>query len=119
MEIIIDDLTIGYQQIISFANFQNDKFENASTFKAMATQDGTSYIIIYQWSDPSTKTFNDREEAFYIDGINESNVEKAKGIFFDVFNGLQNAFKENPNQKYDITELVNNVIKNYSESKKR
>ena len=110
MEIKVDDMTIGYQTRISFSYLQDDDFHHVSTFKRMATRDGSSYVIIYQWANPMSKTFNDSEEAFYIDNINENNKEKAIEIFNEVFEGLQNAFMENRNQVYDMTELVNSII---------
>ncbi len=117
MEIEVDDLTVGYQEVIKFINLTNDQNRPAPTFKAMATPDGASYIIIYQWSDAMTKTFNDREEAFYIDNVNEGNMEKAKNMFSDVYNALFEEYEKDPEQEFNMTELVNNIINKYSESK--
>ena len=52
----------------------------------MQTPDGASYVLIYQWIDPLAREFNDKEEAFYIDGINENNATKAKKICKNKYN---------------------------------
>lgn len=118
MERKLDDLTIGYQERIDFSKFVDNNHQHESTFRLMATPDGKSYVIIYQWIDPMKKIYNDKEEAFYIDGINEDNKEKAKNIFLDVHDGLQSAFQEDPNQVFETTPLVEETISKYSNSKK-
>ena len=110
MEIKVDDMTIGYQTKISFSNLRDYNNSHVSTFKKMATQDGSSYVIIYQWVDSMSKTYYDREEAFYIDNINENNREEATRIFNEVFEELQKAFMEDSNQVYDLTNFINSVV---------
>lgn len=119
MEIEVDDLKIGYQEIIRFINLTNNQNIQSNTFRAMATPDGASYVIIYQWSDPMTRTFNDKEEAFYIDNVNENNMEKARSIFVDVYQELNDAYNEDYEQDYNMSELVNNTIKKYNSAKQR
>lgn len=118
MERELDDLILGYQEEVDFGIMQDDAFHHSSTFQAMKTPDDASYVIIYQWADPLSKTFNDKEEAFYIDGVNDGNREKAQAIFEKVYRGLQDAFKEDPNQVFKVEELVNNILDEKKDSKK-
>lgn len=120
MEIEFNGMKIGYAQYINFRDICNDSNEHVPNFKLMATPDGFSYVIIYQWAnadDPFHKVFNDKEEAFYIDGVDFSNKEMATGIFLDVREGLLQAFASDPNQVFMMEPLVTSVLQKYSNSK--
>ena len=119
MEKKIDDLTLGYQEEINFSTLQDDGFHHSSTFKAMSTPDEASYVIVYQWADPDTRTFNDQDEAFYIDGVNDNNREKAVDMFKKVYKGFQEAFEEDPNQVLKVEELVNEALGEKKDQKKK
>lgn len=119
MELNIDDLTVGYQEKIDFSKLRDDAGEHSSTFLKMANRERTSYVIVYQWVDEITKTYNDREEAFYVDNVNEENREKAEKMFREVYDGLEAAFQENPNQNYEMNQLVETTVKNNSQGMHR
>ena len=113
MEIQLDDMTLGFQEEIIFRDLRNEGFMHYPSFKLMATSDGKSYVITYLWmndDNPNHKVFNDREEAFYIDGVTEENKEKATKIFLAVHEGLLKAFEENPYQIFEMEPLVRSVV---------
>ena len=114
MEIELDDLTLGFQEHIDFSQMLNDFNQHISTFQKMQTPDGASYVLIYQWIDPIAKEFNNREEAFYIDGVNVSNGEKALKIFDEVYNELEKEYEKDPDQLYHMTKLISKIANNYS-----
>ena len=116
MEINVEDLTIGYQEKIDFSKLRDDANEHSASFLKMANRSQTSLVIVYQWVDEITKTYDDRSEAFYIDNVNDENREKAIRIFTDVYDGLQLAFEEDPNQNFEMAPLVETTVKNNSQS---
>lgn len=122
MEIQLDDMTLGFSQEILFRDLRNENFIHYPSFKLMATKDGKSYVITYLWmndDNPNHKVFNDREEAFYIDGVNEENKDKATQIFMGVYNGLLKAFAEDSYQVFKMEPLVGSVIEEYTNPKHR
>lgn len=119
MEIQLDDMTLGFQEKIYFRDLRNEGFMHYPSFKLMATSDGKSYVITYLWmrdDDPYHKVFNDREEAFYIDGVTEENKDKATQIFLAVHRGLLQAFSEDPYQIFEMEPLVRSVVETYGKS---
>lgn len=120
MELDFNGMKIGFANYINFRDICDDNNAHVPNFRLMATPDGFSYVIIYQWANhdnPHNKVFNDREEAFYIDGVDFANKEVATGIFLDVHAGLLRAFASNPNQVFMMEPLVSSVINKYSNSK--
>ena len=113
MEIVLDDLVIGYQPIINFKNMRDDYNRHTSTFKLMSSSDNKTYVIVYQWVDNLCMMYNDMEEAFYIDGINSDNYNKARSIVLDIYMELAEAFNNNPNQLFNMESLVNDTINHY------
>ena len=113
MEKRFEDLTLGYQEKIDLSKLIGTNNHPANTFKRMSTPDGSSFVLIYQWANSLAKTYNDREEAFYIDGVNDENKDKAISIFCDVCDSLDNAYSEDNTQTIDMIELVNEVIEKH------
>lgn len=114
MERKLDDLTIGYAENIDFALLSDHSGHHAPSFELMATPDVSSLVITYTWVDGIAKTFNDKEEAFYIDGVTPENLEKAKEITLDVYALLQEAFKHCSNQLLDMDLLVEEVMQKHT-----
>lgn len=117
MEKLFNDLTLGYAETVDFAKLCNHGGNHVPSFRRMATPDGTSYVIVYTWVDGIAKTFNDMEEAFYIDGINEENRERATEIFQEVFDLLMVAFAHCPNQLLMMEPLVEEVVQKHSQGR--
>lgn len=114
MERKLDDLTIGYASNINFAALCDHSSHHVPSFKLMATPDLSSLVITYTWVDGIAMTFNDREEAFYIDGVTPENLEKAKEIILDVYDLLQEAFKHCSMQLLDMNLLVEEVMQKHT-----
>lgn len=113
MEMKIGDLTIGFMPQIDYSVIEDHTGNHIASFRIMQTPDMTSLVIVYTWVDSIAMVFNDREEAFYIDGINPENYEQAKKIILDVFSTLNKTFNEDPYQNFDLESYIkNNLIGN-------
>ena len=119
MEIKYNGFTIGYQSFIDFSTMENTCCAHVCTLRLMKTPDGSSYVIAYTWVDPLSKTYDDKAEAFYIDGINKDNEEEAKEILFEVYNDLLEAYKENPYRMFNMNAYVKNNFSSGALVKKR
>lgn len=117
MERKLDDLTLGYAETINFALLENHTGGHVPSFRIMATPDLSSLVIVYTWVDGISKTFNDREEAFYIDGVTPENLDKAKAIIEDVYKTLMECFDFCPNQLLCMESLVEEVVQKYTTSR--
>lgn len=113
MEFEFKGLTIGYAGKVYFNLMENDGRKHVCTLQLMATPNNESLVIVYQWVDNIAKRFDDKAEAFYIDGVTPENFELAKDIFLEVYNELQTAFKENPDSEYDMGPCVDAIMKKY------
>ena len=108
MEIEYKDFIIGYQEYIDFPNMENTSGRKACTLKMMQTPDGSSYVMIYMWVNHIAKLFDDRTEAFYIDGINKDNAKEAERIFLEVYRDLLSAYEKNPYEVFNMKTYVEN-----------
>ena len=113
MELNFKNFKIGYSEKVYFNFMENDSHAHTCTLKLMSTPNQESFVIIYQWVNHRSEQFNDREEAFYIDGITPESYELAKNIFLDVYNELTVAFRENPNLEFDMSPCVERVLQKY------
>ena len=109
MEIQFEDMTIGFIRNLSFRTMTSGSGHPGCSLTKMKTRDGSSFVITYSYVDGLSRTFDDRAEAFYIDGINEKNKEKAAQLFEAVYNDLVRRYNEDRTQTIDMQELVENV----------
>ena len=108
MEIKYKDFTIGYQKFIDFPNMENTGGKHICTLRLAQTPDGSSYVIVYTWVNHIIKMFDDRTEAFYIDGINEDNNKEAEKILLEVYKDLLSAYEKNPYNMFNMETYIEN-----------
>ena len=92
---------------------ENNEGDHVCTLQLMASPDKKSLVIIYQWVNNLAKLYSDKEEAFYIDGVNDDNYESAKSIFIDVFTEMKAAYDANPNTEFEMASCVEGVLQKY------
>ena len=110
MNLQFQDMIIGCESSINLSLLHDNNNSHAFTFKLMTTPDKSSYVITYQYLDALSKTFNDKQEAFYIDNVNDSNRKKAEEIVVRVYSELKEAFDTNPNDTINMEELVTGIL---------
>ena len=110
MEMQYEDMTLGFERELDFKIMTNGGDRPGCSLRKMKTRDESSYVITYSFVDALSKTFGDSAEAFYIDGINEGNREKAAALFNSVFDNLVRRYQEDNIQIIDMKELVDGVI---------
>ena len=115
MEIELDDMILGAGEIIDFSLLTDYGHRPCASFQVMTTPKKDSLVITYCWMNSFTRTFNDREEAFYIDNVNDENRERAQEIVKNVYETLIEEYNRDSKQKYNIQEYVVNT---YGSSKK-
>ncbi len=109
----LNGLTIGYKNSIDFNNLCDDNNHHTFTFQKMKTKDNSFLVLVYQWADRFSKTFNDQEEAFYIANIDAEKYEMADEIIFKVYVKIRNAFYCDNFKIFDLASCVDDVLKDY------
>lgn len=114
MERIYNDLTIGYPDSIDCKSVKGLSGQSLSTFTLVHDENVTSLMIFYSWKDEKSGEYHKTDLAFYINGIEVDNFDKAKDIYYDVYDSICAEYAKDPTGTIFMDGLVTKVLQRHS-----